>query len=62
MDSKYADKFVSAQVAAEKAVHSGDWVDYGFGAGFPELMLHSLSAADIPLLGLKRRSKGPWVL
>ena len=27
-------KFVTPEVAA-KAVQSGDWVDYGFGGGFP---------------------------
>ena len=28
----YMNKFVTPEVAA-KAVRSGDWVDYGFGAG-----------------------------
>ena len=55
MDSKYADKFVSAQVAAEKAVHSGDWVDYGFGAGFPELMDKALAARKNELKDVKIR-------
>mgnify|MGYP000340935875 CR=1 FL=1 len=27
-------KFVTPEVAAERAVRSGDWVDYGFGAAF----------------------------
>ena len=31
-------KFVTPEVAAERAVRSGDWVDYGFGGGYPELM------------------------
>ena len=36
-------KFVTAEEAA-KAVRSGDWVDYGFGAGFPELMDKAIAA------------------
>ena len=35
-------KFVTPEVAA-RAVRSGDWVDYGFGAGFPELMDRALA-------------------
>ena len=35
-------KFVTPEVAA-RAVKSGDWVDYGFGAGFPELMDKALA-------------------
>ena len=31
-------RFVSPAEAAEKAVRDGDWVDYGFGGGFPELI------------------------
>lgn len=30
----YQAKFVAPEQAV-KAVQSGDWVDYGFGAGFP---------------------------
>ena len=33
----YQAKFVTPEQAV-KAVQSGDWVDYGFGAGFPELL------------------------
>ena len=29
--------FVTPEEAVQ-AVQSGDWVDYGFGAGFPELL------------------------
>ncbi len=36
-------KFVTPEQAA-RAVQSGDWVDYGFGAGFPELMDRALAA------------------
>lgn len=39
----YQTKFVTPEVAAQ-AVKSGDWVDYGFGAGFPELMDKALAA------------------
>ena len=41
--SDYKSKIVTAEVAAQ-AVRSGDWVDYGFGAGFPELMDRALAA------------------
>lgn len=36
-------KFVSPETAV-RAVQSGDWVDYGFGAGFPELLDRALAA------------------
>ena len=36
-------KYVTPEVAV-RAVQSGDWVDYGFGAGFPELMDKALAA------------------
>lgn len=39
----YQAKFVAPEQAV-KAVHSGDWVDYGFGAGFPELLDKALAA------------------
>ena len=37
----YRNRFVTPEAAAQ-AVRSGDWVDYGFGAGFPELMDRAL--------------------
>ena len=43
MFSDYKSKFVSPQQAARLAVRSGDWVDYGFGGGFPELMDRALA-------------------
>ena len=43
MSNDYRSKFVTPETAA-KAVRSGDWVDYGFGAGFPELMARALAA------------------
>ena len=39
----YQTKFVTPEQAV-KAVQSGDWVDYGFGAGFPELLDRALAA------------------
>ena len=35
-------KFVTPEEAA-RAVRPGDWVDYGFGGGFPELMDRALA-------------------
>ena len=43
MLSAYKGKFVTPEVAVQ-AVQSGDWVDYGFGAGFPELLDRALAA------------------
>ena len=43
MNSEYMSRFVTAETAA-KAVKSGDWVDFGFGTGFPELMDKALAA------------------
>lgn len=37
-------RFVTPEQAVAKAVQSGDWVDYGFGAGFPELLDRALAA------------------
>ena len=39
----YQTTFVTPEQAV-KAVQSGDWVDYGFGAGFPELLDRALAA------------------
>lgn len=36
-------KFVTPELAVQ-TVRSGDWVDYGFGAGFPELLDRALAA------------------
>lgn len=54
MLSDYANKFVTPEEAA-KAVRSGDWVDYGFGAGFPELMDRALAGRKDELTGVKVR-------
>ena len=47
-------KFVTPEAAAQ-AVRSGDWVDYGFGAGFPELMDQALAARVGQLTDVKIR-------
>ena len=41
----YQTKFVTPEQAV-KAVQSGDWVDYGFGAGFPELLDRALATIN----------------
>ena len=51
-----AGRYVTPEQAAELAVRDGDWVDYGFGAGFPELMDKALAArkgrvTDVKILG-----------
>ena len=55
MSSNYKSKIVTPEVAAAKAVQSGDWVDYGFGAGFPELMDKALAARKDDLRDVKIR-------
>lgn len=55
MLSDYRSKIVTPEVAAAKAVRSGDWVDYGFGAGFPELMDKALAARKGELQDVKIR-------
>lgn len=48
-------RFVTPEEAAAKAVQSGDWVDYGFGAGFPELMDRALAGRKEELRDVKIR-------
>lgn len=55
MIQQYRDKFVSPEEAAARAVQSGDWVDYGFGGGFPELMDRALAARKDELTDVKIR-------
>ena len=40
----YQSKIVTAEAAVAAAVKDGDWVDYGFGGGFPELLDKALAA------------------
>lgn len=54
MLEEYRSKFVSAEKAVE-AVRNGDWVDYGFGAGFPELLDRALAARKGKVRNVKIR-------
>lgn len=54
MRSEFSKKFVTPQEAV-KAVRPGDWVDYGFGAGFPELLDRALAARKEELKDVKIR-------
>ena len=54
MLNEFRGKYVSPEVAA-KAVQSGDWVDYGFGGGFPELMDKALAARKGEVTDVKIR-------
>lgn len=53
--NSYIGKIITPEEAAEKAVRSGDWVDYGFGAGFPELMDKALAKRRDSLKDVKIR-------
>ena len=48
------DKIVTPQQAV-MAVRSGDWVDYGFSGGFPELLDKALAARRDELSDVKIR-------
>jgi len=50
----YRNKIVTPEAAA-KVVQSGDWVDYGFGGGFPELMDKAIAARKDELKDVKVR-------
>jgi acyl-CoA hydrolase len=50
----YQNKVMSPADAA-KVVKAGDWVDFGFGSGFPELMDAALAARRDELHGVKIR-------
>jgi len=54
MFNQYTNKIVTPEVAAQ-AVRSGDWVDYGFGGGFPELMDKAIAARKDELKDVKVR-------
>ena len=47
-------KFVTPEEAVQ-AVQSGDWVDYGFGAGFPELLDRALAGRKGAMRDVKIR-------
>ena len=44
MLNEYRNKTMTAEQAVALAVKDGDWVDYGFGGGFPELLDKALAA------------------
>ena len=48
-------RFVTPEQAVREAVHSGDWVDYGFGAGFPELLDRALAGRRDELQNVRIR-------
>lgn len=54
MNGAYAGKRVAAEEAV-KAVKSGDWVDYGYGGGFPELLDRALAGRREELTDVKLR-------
>lgn len=54
MLNEFKSKYVSPETAA-RSVQSGDWVDYGFGAGFPELMDKALADRRAELRDVKIR-------
>ncbi len=54
MLNEFKSKYVTPEQAA-KAVQSGDWVDYGFGGGFPELMDKALAARKGEVTDVKIR-------
>ena len=55
MTTNYMHKFLTPEAAVEQAVRSGDWVDYGFGAGFPELLDKALAGRKGKLKDVKIR-------
>ena len=55
MQSDIRRKLVTPEEAAKKAVRSRDWVDYGFGAGFHELMDRALAGRKGELTDVKIR-------
>ena len=54
MNQEYMKKFVTPEEAAN-AVKSGDWVDFGFGTGFPELFDRALAGRAGELSDVKVR-------
>ncbi|MBC8577567.1 acetyl-CoA hydrolase/transferase family protein [Yanshouia hominis] len=63
MGNQYQNKFVSPEDAV-KAIRSGDWIDYGFGAGFPELLDKAVARRKDELRDVKIRGGlviRPWI-
>ena len=55
MSTDHTRKYMTAEQAVQQAVRSGDWVDYGFGAGFPELLDKALAARKGQIRDVKIR-------
>ena len=55
MREKRQTKYVTSEEAVQ-AVRNGDWVDYGFGAGFPELLDRALAGRKGDVRDVKIRS------
>ena len=55
MLNEYRNKTMTAEQAVALAVKDGDWVDYGFGGGFPELLDKALAARKGELKDIKVR-------
>ena len=55
MLNEYRNKTMTAEQAVALAVRDGDWVDYGFGGGFPELLDKALAARKGELKDIKVR-------
>ena len=54
MCNEFRNKYVTAEQAV-KAVQSGDWVDYGFGGGYPELLDKALATRKGEVTDVKIR-------
>lgn len=54
MLNEFKSKYVTPEQAV-KAVQSGDWVDYGFGGGYPELLDKALAARKGEVTDVKIR-------
>lgn len=55
MPRDYKSKFVTPEEAVARSVRAGDWVDYGFGGGFPELLDQALANRKDALSQVKIR-------
>lgn len=55
MTGEYAKKLVTPEEAVRLAVKDGDWVDYGFGGSFPELLDQALAKRKGELKDVKIR-------
>lgn len=61
---KFLGKILSPEAAIRQALRSGDWIDYGYGAGFPELLDRALAKHKDILRDIKIRGGlmiHPWI-